>query len=170
MFDLKIDQNGDLTLLKNERKSSKIAVEFYITNTNAIKVNFELDGFSSKENKGITIKFDINNEEERYRFESLSNLDALKQACEIRLKTELGDMRNNTSIGSKMQSIIHKPLYDSFVIKGAEDLTKDAIYDILPNAQVTGEPIVTQSSKKYEQIMRLSIYDEDTIITYYDVR
>lgn len=170
MFDLKIDQNGDLTLVKNEVKGARVKVEFYLTTSKAIKVNFELEGFSSKHRGQVQVSFDIDNHQDIYKFETVNDLNGLKQACDIRIKTELGDMRNNQTIGSKMQSLIHQPLFNTFVIKSAEEAVKDALTDILPNAQISAEPKVIQSNKKYEQVMSFSIYDEDTLIAYHNAR
>lgn len=170
MFDLKLDNRGDLVLLKSEQVSSKVKIDFVCTNTKAVKIDFYLDDFIATPREGVAIHFDINKATDQYVFDTVNDLKGIQQGCQIRLQTEVGDMKHNEKIGSYLEKIRHRELYNSLVQSELKTIAKNAIQDILPKATVNVEPVVQQVGDKYEQKAVLSIYDEGTVIAEYDAR
>lgn len=170
MFDFKLTDRGDIMLVESSSMGNKIKIDFMLSKSKPIRLDFYLDNFSEKKHEGIQVKFDINGTTEKYHCKTISGTAAVQQACVFRLKTELGDMKNNESIGSTLETMRHKPIYDTIVQNNINSIAKKAIYDILPNAKITVEPYIEKGNNRYEQMARIFVYDEELMIADYKAR
>ena len=87
----------------------------------------------------------------------------------LRLKTQLGELKNRKTIGSRLDEVKHNYLFMEETKNRIEIIAKEAIKDIYPNAIVKAQPVAKQYSHGYKQLMVLTIYDEDIIILEYEL-
>ena len=60
----------------------------------------------------------------------------MEQAIKIRLSTALGSLEGNRDIGSKLELVMHEFIDVQATHINLEKLIKEAIYDLIPNAQI----------------------------------
>lgn len=171
MTDLMLTKSGDLMFVSEVRKQNVIKLTFCISDTNACKLDFFIETNLSTELSPtqIRLNFDIDSNKRTYTSKVVTKKDFSKQACLIRLKTQLGELKYHTQIGSKIEEVKHKFLFDESIIAKTAILAKDAIKDIYPNATVTAEPFAKHYTNGYKQIMLIKVYDEDIIILEYEL-
>lgn len=170
MLDFKLTDRGDIIVEESKEVSARVRIDFMLSNSKPIRINFDLDNFKEKIVSPFKVQFEVNGDTEKYRCETIQGVNALQQACLIRLETELGDMKRSEWIGSRMQSVRHKPLYDLLIQNQIKEIAQEAIKDILPKAKITVTPHIDKTCNRYEQNAIVSIYDEDTIVANYKVR
>ena len=170
MFDFKLTERGDLMLVESSAIDTKVKIDFMLSKSQPVRIDFYLDNFIEQDAKGAKLQFEINGKNEKYHCRTIEGTAAVQQACILRLKTELGDMKNNESIGSTLESIRHQPIHDTLVQNNINTIAKQAISDILPNAKITVAPHIEKGNNRYEQMARISVYDEDLIVAEYKAR
>lgn len=166
MIDFSLTESGDIMLSATFVQKSPVQIDFSITDSKAVMVEFFLTGFNEQKRDGICISFDITDNDKKAVSQTVKDLDFIKQAVAMRLNTPLGELSKRKEMGSKLESIRHDRLYDKRTIVAAEEIAYEAIKDILPLAKVKAEPNVQMTSNGYDQSIDLHIYDEDTIIKY----
>lgn len=171
MTDLMLTKSGDLMFVSEVRKQNVIKLAFCISDNNACKLDFIIENSLPLELSPTQIKlnFDIDDKKKTYTSRVVTKKDFSKQACLIRLKTQLGELKHHTTLGSRIEEVKHKFLFNETIIAKTATLAKEAIKDIYPNAKVTAEPYAKHYSNGYKQIMLIKVYDEDIIILEYEL-
>lgn len=171
MKDLMLTKSGDLMLVAEVRKQNMIKLSFCLSHTNACKIDFFIEDVMplTLSPTQIQLNFEIDDKKKTYTSKVVTKKYFAKQACLIRLKTQLGELKYHKQIGSKMEEVKHQFLFDPSVIMKTELLAKEALKDLYPNVKVTAEPVAKHYQDSYKQIMLLKVYDEDIIILEYEV-
>lgn len=166
MIDIGLTENGDLVFVKNESKKDPFKISFDVTNGKSFRIQFKPEEFpalTASEN-AIKISFDIGQSQNNKRAVLLSENDSMIQAIKIRIQTSYGDLAERTTIGSKLETVRHLPLYASDTASKTVSIVKACIEDILPDAEVKAVPEVVRTSEGYIQRMALYIYNDNILI------
>ena len=118
-----LNKNGDILFKQSDRYKSSLQFDFFVTQSNGLIFDFYIEQL--KDDKEIVC---VDNEE-----------DYIYQQIKIRLSSALGTIKENENIGSKLDLYKHTLInpekdYDFTII---EQCVRDALYDILPNAEIT---------------------------------
>nr|DAO36246.1 MAG TPA: baseplate wedge protein [Ackermannviridae sp.] len=138
MKDLFLTPRGDLAIRNISSDTKRLEINFITSNSNALRLNFYIeDTFQYKPNaNSLSINFSINKPEYNKEIEMISGDAYMEQAIKIRLSTALGSLEGNRDIGSKLELIIHEFIDVQATHTNLEKLIKEAIYDLIPNAQI----------------------------------
>ena len=170
--DLMLTASGDLMFLSKTRKNNKIQLQFVFTQNHAIKIDFSLDYFKAIERRPnqILLSFDVGESiYEAQQAKVINKLRGVSQACYIRLKTTLGELPYRETIGSNLEKTKHDFLFDPIVKNKVLEYAKLAIQDILPNAEIKLTASAKHTPNGYQQVMKISIYDEEVLILEYQL-
>lgn len=170
--DLMLTSSGDIMFLSKIRKNNKIQLQFVFTQKHAIKINFSLDYFKpiQKQSNQILLSFDIGESiHEAQQAKMINKIRGVSQACYIRLKTALGELPYRETIGSNLEKTKHDFLFDPIVKNKVLEYTQMALQDILPNAEIKLTPSAKHTPNGYQQVMKISIYDEEVLILEYQL-
>jgi phage baseplate assembly protein W len=171
-FDFALTEKGDILFKQNTSKSKPIKICFAITNGKAIKIKLRTEDCSPLigSDNGIKISFNNGQNENNKKAIIFYDNDAKIQAIKIRLQTALGDTAGRQSLGSKLETVKHKQLYDKNVQQQVISMVKEAIQDIMPNADVRVKPVATKSDRGYTQKIVIYIYEYNILIFKYDLK
>jgi phage baseplate assembly protein W len=89
----------------------------------------------------------------------------IQQAIKLRLSTEQGTITNDDNFGSRLYSIMHSNLDDSKLLDAIVDIAKEALSDILPNANITASKIDT-NYYDYHDTVKLTIKHDNKTYFY----
>lgn len=147
MYDFLLNKNGDILFKQSDRYKSSLQFDFFVTQTNGLVFDFYVDNtepLKLLEEKnlypGFQFDFQIEEVKENKEIMGVTNEEEyIYQQIQIRLNTVLGTVENNKQIGSKLELYKHNLLnpdkdYDFTLI---QQCIKDAIDDVLPNAEIT---------------------------------
>ena len=166
MIDFSLTESGDLLLASAFMQKSSIQIDFAISESNPIRVDFYLQGFLPSQNeKGVTIAFELTDTGKKAASQIVKDRDYYKQGAIMRLQTPLGELPQRKEMGSKLESIRHHNLHEKATQVAAEEIAKEALKDFMPNAKISVSPNVSIRNG-YEQAMEFKLYDEDLIINY----
>jgi hypothetical protein len=165
VFDFAITQKGDLIFIQSQIKKQPIKLSFLISNSTAKKLSFNIidsDPTVSLSN-GLKISFVIDELPYNKRAMILQDDSAKGQALKIRIATALGQLKYRSTIGSLLESIRHKPIYDKTTITDAQKIVLDAISDLVTNPTVIVEPFIDKNLG-YTQGLKINIYQDEFLI------
>jgi hypothetical protein len=118
----------------------------------------------------IKISFDVNQIQNNKKAMIIYDSEAYIQAIRIRLQSTLGEIASRETIGSKLESVKHKLLYEDSTSDKTVTYVQDAIADILPNAEVRVQPSVVRNEHGYCQNLSIYIYNSGYLIFKYDLK
>jgi hypothetical protein len=172
VFDLALTSNGDLVFEKNTAKPNPLKISFNVSNGEVMSLKFKIEDCPTivGGDNSIKISFDIKNPLRDKRVMILSDSAAKVQAIKIRLQSALGEIAERGTIGSKLELVKHRQLYEKSTSTDAVTFVKEAIADILPDAEVRVNPSVTIDDSGYEQKLSIYIYDQGFLIFKYDLK
>lgn len=145
MYDFMLNKNGDILFKQSDRYKSSLQFDFFITQSNGLIFDFYVDNAEPLKllddvHPGLQFDFYIEQLKEDKEIACIDNEeDYIYQQIKIRLSSALGTIRENENIGSKLDLYKHTLInpekdYDFTII---EQCVRDALYDILPNAEIT---------------------------------
>lgn len=171
MFDFALTETGDLVFEKSESQTKPLRISFSVSDTVAFKIGLRTEDCEPLVGSANSMKisFDVNGDRRYVRALLLDDADARIQGIKIRIQTVVGDIAGRTAIGSRLEKIKHKPLYDKSVAAQAVEIVKEAIYDLMPDAIVKVQPEVVKGVKGYTQRMSIFIYEDDILIFKYGI-
>lgn len=162
MKDLFLTPRGDLAIKDINNSQKRLEVNFITSKSNALGINFYIEDTSSLKayKNSLSLSFSIDKPEYNKELEMISGDAYMEQAIKIRLLTSLGSLRGNTDIGSKLELVVHEFVDSSTTITSLEKIVKEAIYDLIPNAEVR---ISKPNSRylDYSTTLKILIVDKD---------
>lgn len=172
MFDLALTEKGDIIFQQNTSKSNPFKICFTVSNGKSIRIQFRTEDCSPLigSNNGIKISFNIGKTKNNKKAIIFDDRDAKIQAIKIRLQTALGDTAGRQSLGSKLETVKHKQLYNKSVQQQVITMVKEAIQDITPKVEVRVKPMAVKSGTGYVQKLIIYIYEYDILIFKYDLK
>lgn len=169
MVDLLLTATGDVAFIETKEEKSRLKLTFFKTSGKAVKINFYTENIEEPKasNNGLTIKFNIENIKNNKRILTVKNDAYRVQQIKMRIKTSLGELPERTNIGSTLETVIHKRLYDSDVISKTKSIITEALTDIIEDLYIEAEPIIKKVDS-YEQLMRIYIYSGNNLLLTYE--
>lgn len=170
MIDFILNSNGDLSFVFSDIENEQFQLDFFTSKNNALFFNFYIENFKdfsylNNLTPGLIFNFETfhidYNKEIYYNF---SEEDYILQQIKIRLSSPLGTIMGNENIGSKLDLYKHKNIDDS--INSISECTKEAINDILPNANIKVEKI-NSGYFDYTDSLKITISNNDYNFYYY---
>jgi phage baseplate assembly protein W len=170
MFDFALTQKGDLIFVQDQTKKKALKISFILSNSIARKIQFNiLDAVPETElSNGMKISFMM--EELPYNKSAMivQGDIALSQALKIRLSTSIGELKYRTKIGSMLESVKHKQIFNDATLIKTQNAITDAIKDLIADAEVDVVPYVTRDNG-YSQGLKLCIYQNGFLIFNHDL-
>lgn len=147
MKDLFLTPRGDLAIKNISNENNKLEINFITSQSNALRLNFYIeDTYQYKSNSNsLNINFYVNKPEYNKELETVAGDKYIEQAIKIRLCTSLGSLAGNRDIGSKIETVVHEFTDNQNTQKNLEKIIKEAIQDLIPNAQI----IIQKTKTKY---------------------
>lgn len=172
MFDLALTEKGDIVFQQNINRQKPFKICFVVSKGKAFKINFRTEDCSSlvASSNAIKISFDIGKKENNKKAIIFYDQNARIQSIKIRIQTALGDVAGRQSLGSSLETVKHKQLHDKKVQQQVITIIKEAIQDILPNADVRVKPVATKSDRGYVQKLVIYIYEYNILIFKYNLK
>jgi phage baseplate assembly protein W len=172
MFDLALTEKGDIIFQQDTNKSNPFKICFAVSNGKAIRIQLRTEDCSPLlgGDNGIKVSFNIGQTKNNKKAIIFDDADAKIQAIKIRLQTALGDTAGRQSLGSELETVKHKQLYNDDVQQQVITMVKEAIQDIIQNAEVRVKPVAVKSSTGYVQKLIIYIYEYDILIFKYDLK
>ena len=170
MLDLFLTDSGDLSFLTNmsSKSSEGFVYNFHIAQTDSLLFNFYIDNTNKKENNNcFEYSFYTYTPEYNKEMMTVSSKNYIQQCIKIRLNTELDTIRENTDMGCNLHTIIHSNIPNNKLKTKVEEMIKESIQDILPNASVSVSFLNTDYLNYHDSIRVVIVNNED--IYYYTV-
>ena len=162
MKDLFLTPRGDLSIENIIDSKERLEINFITSKSNALRLNFFVEDTFSKNlpanSLAINFKIDIPKEDKEFRI--ISGSLAMEQAIKMRLLTSLGSLRENTDIGSTLETVIHSFIDKDSTLIQLEKIIKNAISDLIPNPTIT----ISKPNTKYldySDSLKVTIIDKD---------
>lgn len=162
MKDLFLTPRGDLAIDNILNSHERLELNFITSKSNALVVNFFLeDGYENKPSaSSLIINFNFEKPEFNKELKLISGDMCMEQAIKIRLQSALGSIEGNKDIGSKLEMVIHELIDNPSTLLNLERIIKEAIYDLIPNANISIEKTSTKYID-YSTNLKISIIDKD---------
>ena len=154
MVDFQLNKNGDLLFEESQIMNNNFELSFFVAKSSTLILDFYTENLSSfayldnhKDDKillpGICMNMYLMKAENNKEVVLSKNEDYIEQQIKIRLQTALGTLLNNEDIGSNLDLYKHNlmPGDDDFSV--IEECARQAIEDILPNAEIDVQKIET---------------------------
>lgn len=169
MFDFALSQSGDLIFI--EKQNTRPLFKLSFTTAKTLKLIFDVSDFDpiSNNSNGIKISLNVKDLDNNKRAMILYDTNAKTQLLRIKLNTALGELPQRLDIGSKLDLVRHKPLYDPKTLSLAQSYIKEAIVDLFPNAEVRVTASVDKTNG-YAQQLNIYIFDNDLLIFRYSLK
>lgn len=167
LADFKISKTGDLIFQSNDIENNKIKVSFVLSNTNACKVYFDFNEFSTVEPSphALKVQFNLVEKTANKSIILLKEDEARQQLLLLKLKTTLGELPLRSDFGSKISLMRHKEI-NSTNLRKLEEHIKEAISDIVSEPTVTATAYIDYSNG-YNQTVQVRIFDNNKNVLSY---
>jgi hypothetical protein len=131
MQDFKITNSGDLAF-SNDIFTETMTIKFVMAKYPSFLLSFKTE--EKNENikpEGFTISFDTNKQPNTSsKFASVKENNEIAQAIRIRIRSELGELRNNSSIGSVLLLHKHKRINSEEPIEQIKSIINNIVSNI----------------------------------------
>ena len=148
MIDLKITDSGDIDFLDDIQQNQKCNISFYVAKYTPQRISFTCipDEFISKnETNGLSITFQSKNINiYNDQADIVQDLDESMQNLYIRLKTELGEVTYNQSLGSELWKTRHETYYgknESGILARIRDIVRAELIKCICSADINNVDI-----------------------------
>lgn len=168
-YDFMIDNNGDISFLENNNNNSRLRINFYKSNYKSIAIKFDVDNdYVQEDNHMFTLKFNLSNKKYNKNLLEVTNRNYIIQRIIINLKTSLGQLPNRTDVGSRLETIYHKNIYDITVHKELEKIVSAAIGDLIDNYSIDIKPYINKDNG-YTPMIKIYVYSSNELYFYYEM-
>lgn len=134
MKDFLLTEKGDL-VFHQEKPPEKIEMKFGISDSPMFLLSFDSEN-KEKEIKGFHFYFRTQVEKTKSKLKIAEREDAITQAIKIRLKTQVGDIKDRQGIGSILYAYKHENVLTPTLKNRISQAISEAIKDIVPDAEV----------------------------------
>lgn len=132
MYDLLLNDKGDISFEVIDTTKKALQVDFVISNLKALQVNFLIENTEDKQyESGLMINFNIVKLYNDKKEVGITDVSLTEQMIRIRLNTVLGTLTGNEDIGSKIQLLKHKFVDDKNVESDLKKYIAQALVDII---------------------------------------
>ena len=177
MIDFQLDKNGDLLFEVSQNTSNNFELNFFVAKSSTLIMNFYAENLSSfsyiKNNKedrvlapGMCMNMHLMKVENDKEIVLSKDEDCIEQQIKIRLQTALGTLTNNEDIGSNLDLYKHNLMSDKDDFSTIKESVKEALYDVLPNAEIDVQKIDT-IYLDYSNSIMITIKDDEYNYYYY---
>ena len=162
-FDLQLTEKGDILFYENDYSKQPFKLSFLPNK--GIKVSFGIQNSIPRSATDSCFKLSFEVKDLKYNKEviGIDGNNNIVQAIQIRLKTPLGDIIDNTNLGSKLELAKHKNISDPKVLSLIQSYVTSAISDIITNPQVLVEATVVNTTN-YNQGVNIYIYNNGSLL------
>lgn len=131
MWDFKITNSGDLAF-SNDIFAETMTVRFVTAKYPSFLLCFKTEESSeNKKSEGFVVTFDTNKELNLgNKFAGIKENDEIAQAIRIRVRSELGELKNNIGIGSTLLLHKHKKIDPKKTIEQIKSIVSDIVASI----------------------------------------
>lgn len=165
--DLEISSTGDLVLSKRDISSNKLKLSFFHAYSKAIKLQFNLENFSTHNFDGINLSFNLKSKNYVAACNIVEDLELVKQTILLKLKTIIGELPNRQDFGSNLIYFKHKQVSDTLLTK-LKIMIQQELSTIIQNP-IINISTFCKSNGKYKEGLSISIYSEDEHILDYKI-
>lgn len=167
MYDLMLTPNGDLAFEESEQLKDSLQINFVTSKSKAMTINFFIDNFMDKEQgNGLLVNFRVHKPLNNKTCRDAIGQDFYEQGIRLRLETTIGTIKGNEDIGSKLELYKHDYVDNNYLETNIIKCVKEAITDILPNAEITIQKTKTPYLN-YTNSFIVTIVDQDKYYEYY---
>lgn len=142
MKDFLLDVNGDLCFGKSDNIYNSLEFSFFTSNTQSFFLNFYIENYDIPNHlDGFTPEFILNFHLKEVKYDkdillNESEEEYFQQQIKIRLDTSLKTLESNEHIGSNLDLYNHRLIKKDDKFEDIKQCIKEALNDILPNAQI----------------------------------
>lgn len=149
MKDFLLSSNGDIMFEKSNFIEDSLEFNFLVSSHKTLSLNFYIENYNDfKYLDGFTPQFILN-----FNLKKIENDKSIvineneeqyyQQQIKIRLETPLNTLLQNNNIGSNISLYNHKVITNDNTFEDIKKCVKEALQDILPNAQIQVDKIDT---------------------------
>lgn len=137
MIDIEINNKGDF-VSRNELKHPALKLSWIVNKTDALKLAFDIgrNMYDPPKNNGLKLSFKIKNKEDKKIYSIAKKENELRQRILVLLRTELGELINNQSLGTKIVQQKHRDILDESVLREVYNIVFNAVSGHLKNPSV----------------------------------
>lgn len=129
--DLMLTEYGDIVLVDEKREGCKVELFFYITDSNAIAIDFDFYEQTKKKNSlPFCLTFSFESEESSIKEKMISGKAFLEQQISSVLKTALTERIYDETYGSALEKHLHKNIRDKSYLIQVANIAKEAIDEL----------------------------------------
>ena len=177
MVDFQLNKNGDIFFEESKNINNKFELNFFVSQSDVMTINFYTENLSSfsylesnKEDRvlapGMCMNMHLMKVENDKEIVLSKDEDCIEQQIKIRLQTALGTLTNNEDIGSNLDLYKHNLMSDKDDFSTIKESVKEALYDVLPNAEIDVQKIDT-IYLDYSNSIMITIKDDEYNYYYY---
>lgn len=165
MKDLFLTPRGDLAITETVNQRSRLEINFLVTYSNALCIDFYIEDTYSNElpKNSLCINFNTKHLEYNKELRTITGNDALVQAIKIRIMSALGSIKGNENIGSRIEEVIHEFIDTPNLHNNLVKIIQEAISDIVPSSEVSINKL-TSKYLDYSNCLEITIKEKDQII------
>ena len=165
MLDFKITNSGDLAF-SNEIFTETMTVKFIVSRHPSFLLRFKTDEKTENEKSdGFIVTFDTNKEPDlSNKIASTKENDEIAQAIRIRIRNELGELRNNIEVGSTLLLYKHKVIESGKLIEKIESIVNNIVSSITDKEFTVKAVQENGSGNFFCQNITVYIYLKDELI------
>lgn len=165
-YDLLLNSNGDISFdIVPEENPEQFIFNFHYATSDSLLFNFFPEINGTKKREPDMLQFNFNTYTVLYDKKNrlISGEEYLKQAIKIQIETEIGTLRENSSVGSDIFKYRHMFMQPNDVIHRIETSVYNAIKDIAPGCEVK---VYLQKTEYYDfyNAIKISVILADKIM------
>lgn len=170
MVDFMLSPKGDILFTESNKLKSQTEISFFISKGKPLKIDFHIHEYPNNETKEGQVLVTFNLMDKKYdKHALLANDDvSLIQQIIIRVRTTLGELKHRDTIGSEIETVMHKHLNEQSTEKLLSSVIRNALVDLITDVDVIVEPVVKKGIG-YKQYMKAYIFRGNNILTTYEM-
>lgn len=166
--DFNITPKGDLVFVESNKLKERFTIEFYVAKEKALRVDFSVRNLDDRKinNETLAIRFNYSSINYNKRANVITDSNYEAQEALIKLKTPKGEISKRPQLGSGLESVMHRNIYDSKVLNSVESKTAEALGRSIEGYNIKASPKVDKN-ETYKQTVNVRIYkDNKTLLDY----
>lgn len=163
-MDFAITPEGDLVFEK-AKEPSRFKLDFRLVRNNGLQVKFHAKNQPTiKPQAQFKLNFLYKRDSTTYYKTSVvEGIEEKLQQIRVALTTERGELSKREKIGSRLSTVRHQNIHNNENLRLAEEYTREALADILPDAEIIVKPELGEGNF-YCQNISIYIYEKGVLI------